>query len=192
MTKDPESLANQEWLGYVQPAGLVVSIAALLAAQAHINRNIATDPQRLLACLPRDKQVPIGLLVSDSQIRLVYAPRGETSGFATCCVAEMVQVARRPIFAALYMLLGEERLFSLGEKQRLTAILADSRKYQNVGRCSHAHGSRLSCLNNEMVADSSPVSDSLSAEDPISYDRQYQAASCACLLGFLEISIICV
>jgi hypothetical protein len=30
------------------------------------------------------------------------------------------------------MLLGEERLFSLGEKQRLPAILADSRKYQNV------------------------------------------------------------
>jgi hypothetical protein len=30
------------------------------------------------------------------------------------------------------MLLCEERLFSLGEKQRLPAILADSRKYQNV------------------------------------------------------------
>ena len=44
----------------------------------------------------------------------------------------MAQVAGRPIFAALHMLLCEERLFSLGEKQRLPAILADSRKYQNV------------------------------------------------------------
>jgi len=239
MTRDPESLAHQEWLGYVQPVGLVVSIPALLAAQAHINRNIAPDHQRFLACLPRDKddepipevrdfaeltrsvlgwrdkdlepvrpsdpryaaievtlpeydetlrpthvvreftpkdpsnpwmmlvrvlpvgteldkvattddrhwqatphakferllretQVPVGLLVSDSQIRLVYAPRGETSGYATFSVAEMVQVAGRPIFAALHMLLCEERLFSLGEKQRLPAILADSRKYQNV------------------------------------------------------------
>ena len=35
--------------------GLVVSIPALLAAQAHINRNIAPDHQRFLACLPRDK-----------------------------------------------------------------------------------------------------------------------------------------
>jgi hypothetical protein len=218
---------------------LVVSIPALLAAQAHINRNIAPDHQRFLACLSRDKddeiipeirdfaefscsvlgwrkqdlepirpgdshhaalevtlpeyhetlrpthvvreftpkdpshpwmmlvrvlpigakmdkvaaiddrhwqatphakferllretQVPIGMLVSDSQIRLVYAPRGESSGYATFNVAEMVQVAGRPIFAALHMLLSEERLFSLGEKQRLPAILADSRKYQNV------------------------------------------------------------
>ncbi len=54
MTRDPESLAHQEWLGYVQPVGLVVSIPALLAAQAHVNRNIAPDHQRLLACLSRD------------------------------------------------------------------------------------------------------------------------------------------
>ncbi len=59
-------------------------------------------------------------------------PRGETSDFATFSVAEMVQVAGRPIFAALHMLVCEERLFSLGEKQRLPAVLADSRKYQNV------------------------------------------------------------
>jgi len=32
----------------------------------------------------------------------------------------------------MHMLLGAERLFSLPEKQRLPAILADSRKYQNV------------------------------------------------------------
>ena len=35
--------------------GLVVSIPALLAAQAHVNRNIAPDHQRFLACLPKDK-----------------------------------------------------------------------------------------------------------------------------------------
>src|SRR5580692_967381 len=54
MAKDPEQLAHQEWLGYVQPVGLVVSIPALLAAQAHINRNITPDHQRFLECLPRD------------------------------------------------------------------------------------------------------------------------------------------
>jgi len=132
MTRGPESLAHQEWPGHVQPVGLVVLILALLAAQNRINRNIAPDHQRFLERLPRDKQVPIGLLVSDSQIPLVYAPRGETSGFATFSVAEMIQVAGRPIFAAPHMLLGEERHFSLGEKQRLPAILADSHKYQNV------------------------------------------------------------
>jgi hypothetical protein len=56
MAKDIETLAHQEWLGYVQPVGLVVSIPALLAAQAHINRNIAPDHQRFLACLPTDKR----------------------------------------------------------------------------------------------------------------------------------------
>ena len=55
MAKDIETLAHQEWLGYVQPVGLVVSIPALLAAQAHVNRNIAPDHQRFLACLPSDK-----------------------------------------------------------------------------------------------------------------------------------------
>jgi hypothetical protein len=239
MAKDPEQLAHKEWLGYVQPVGLVVSIPALLAAQAHINRNIIPDHQRFLDCLPRDAhdelipelrdfagftqqvlgwrggdleivppgdaryatievplpeygetlrpthvvrelepkdpqhpwmmliqllptgtaledapeskdrtwhaspqarverllreaRVPIGLLCNATQLRLVYAPRGETSGFATFSVSEMAQVAGRSIFAALHMLLCEERLFSLGEKQRLPAILADSRKYQNV------------------------------------------------------------
>src|SRR5438045_820092 len=52
MGKDPEYLAHQEWLGYVQPVGLVVSIPALLAAQAHVNRNIVPDHRRFLDALP--------------------------------------------------------------------------------------------------------------------------------------------
>src|SRR6516164_4777254 len=55
MARDPETLSHVEWLGYVQPVGLVVSIPALLAAQAHVNRNIAPDHQRFLSCLPRNK-----------------------------------------------------------------------------------------------------------------------------------------
>ena len=34
MARDPELLAHQEWLGYLQPVGLVVSPPALAAAQA--------------------------------------------------------------------------------------------------------------------------------------------------------------
>jgi hypothetical protein len=236
MARDPETLAHQEWLGFVQPVGLVVSIPALLQAQAHINKNIAPDHQRFLDCLPEDADadpvikdfpaftqsvlgwetadlvgangtaipdslevtlpeynetlrptyavpefdrdgeqdrwilliktllpgtdldeiavdnerrwqaspqarlerllretgVSAGLLFNGAEIRLVYAPRGETSGHATFKVTEMAQVAGRPIFAALHMLLCGERLFSLAEKQRLPAILVDSRKYQNV------------------------------------------------------------
>ena len=96
------------------------------------DRTWHAPPQARFERLLRETRVPIGLLCNATQIRLVYAPRGETSGFATFSVSEMAQVAGRPIFAALHMLLCEERLFSLGEKQRLPAILADSRKYQNV------------------------------------------------------------
>ena len=243
MAKSPEEYAHLEWIGYVQPIGLVVSVPALLEAQCYINKNIIGEHARFLDCLPRDKndevipeitdfakfackcleweaedleeipqrvplsekmsslevilpqyhetlrpthavpvfqpkeeespwqmliqtlstgtdfdepskadssrhwhaapqmkferllreaQVPIGLLSNNRQLRLVYAPRGESSGHATFNVDEMVQVAGRPMFAALHMLLSADRMFTLGEKQRLPAILANSRKYQNT------------------------------------------------------------
>ncbi|MCY2997384.1 MAG: class I SAM-dependent DNA methyltransferase, partial [Planctomycetota bacterium] len=247
MPKTPEELAHIEWLGYVQPVGLVVSIPAMLEAQCYVNKNIMAEHARFLNCLARDSGgnqqseirdlrefvqavlgwesgdlitlpakgmlpaehanlevvlpqynetlrpthvvpefspktnhqsqttsnilliqehsskidldeplesdsakhwhaspqakferllretgVPIGLLFNRSQFRLVYAPRGETSGYATFNVDEMAQVAGRPMFAALHMLLGVERLFSLADKQRLPYILENSRKYQNT------------------------------------------------------------
>jgi len=243
MAKAPEELAHLEWLGYVQPVGLVVSVPALLEAQCYVNKNIGGEHARFLDCLPRDNkdeivpeitdfaafarqslewepedlkeipqrvplpdelsslevilpqyhetlrpthavpvfkpkqgdvpwqmliqvlpagtgfdepseadssrhwhaapqlkferllretQVPIGLLCNGRQLRLVYAPRGESSGHATFNVAEMVQVAGRPMFAALHMLLSADRMFTLPDNQRLPAILENSRKYQNT------------------------------------------------------------
>ena len=76
-------------------------------------------PQARFERLLRETQVPIGLLVNGTHLRLFYAPRGETSGYATFSVADMAKVAGRPIFAALYMLLEYARLFSLPEKERL-------------------------------------------------------------------------
>jgi N-6 DNA Methylase len=235
MAKDPAILAHQEWLGYVQPTGLVVSIPALIDASAFLNRNYGPDHQRFLSALPQDADgepipefpsfvrfsqdvlgwdtallvgagtdsvpaelevnlenynetlrptyalrslngeskwlllvdvlptgtnldqvyaphdrgwqaspqarferllrqtgVSTGLLVNGHEIRLVYAPEKELSGHITFKLTEMVQVAGRPIFAALQMLLGSERLFSVADKERLPAILSNSRKYQNV------------------------------------------------------------
>jgi len=239
MAKDPAILNHQEWLGYVQPVGLVVSIPALLDANARINRNFGPDHQRFLSALPvdrdgdpipevpdfvaftqavfewrledlygapgapalpnslevplpeynetlrpslalrefqpkdstcewlllinvlpsgvdfdevvvsdargwqassqtrferllRETRVPAGLLVNGRQLRLVYAPRGESSGYITFSLSDMVQVAGRPIVTALLMLLCYERLYSVAEKERLPAILENSRKFQNV------------------------------------------------------------
>jgi hypothetical protein len=236
MPRDPAILAHQEWLGYVQPTGLVVSIPSLIDASAFLNRNYGPEHQRLLSALPQDRDgspvpeisdftrfaqdvfgwdselmlgspgaepvppelevnlenynetlrptyalrslngeakwlllvevlatgtdfdqafaphdrgwqaspqarferllrqtgVHIGLLVNGRQIRLVYAPEKELSGHITFKLADMVKVAGRPIFAALQMLLSAERLYSVADKERLPAILANSRKYQNV------------------------------------------------------------
>lgn len=237
MAKSPEQLAHEQWLGYIQPEGLVVSIPALLDARAHINQNFLPRHRALLEFLPKDRdgqpigelpgflpfaesilgwseadiagapqgpalpdtlqfylrdygetlqpkyalrdfnqsdsdwlllvdelpgvqdfdtalptvarqwqaspqarferllremKVPVGLLVNQQAIRLVYAPRGESSGFLTFRIPEMTQVAGRPIFAALDMLLSADRLFVVEKKEQLPAILAASRKYQNI------------------------------------------------------------
>lgn len=239
MAKDPAVLAHQEWLGYVQPSGLVVSIPAMLEANVRINANQGPEhrqfleyfledkdgepiamlgsfpefaeavlgwqtsdlygapgseplPESLEAALPeynetlrpmyalrefdpapggsewillvqvlpgnpdfdavpqtdahhwqaspqakferllRQTRVPIGLLVNREQIRLVYAPDKELSGHITFKLPEMVTVAGRPIFAAFRELLGFERLYSVDKSERLPAVLANSRKFQNV------------------------------------------------------------
>lgn len=243
MAKSPEEYAHLEWLGYVQPIGLIVSVPAMLEAQCYVNKNIGSEHSRFLDSLPRDKndeiipeitdfpafaqkcleweaedlkevpqkvalleemaslevilpqyhetlrpthavpvfdpkddespwqmliqelpqgtnfdepseadssrhwhaapqlkferllresQVPIGLLSNCRQLRLVYAPRGESSGHATFNVDEMMQVAGRPMFAAFHMLLSADRMFTLSDNQRLPAILVNSRKYQNT------------------------------------------------------------
>lgn len=241
--KTAEELAHYEWLGYVQPVGLVVSVPALLSAQCYINKNIGREQQRLIDLLPKGKDgtpkheiedfplfarevlqweqddlvlfgdqhadlevalpqyretlqptyfvptdsknqtenadgkkqiasvlikvismgqsfdetlesdshhhwqaspqskferllretnVPTGILTNGTHVRLIYAPRGESSGYMTFSIAEMATVAGRPIFAALHTLLCADRLFLVANNQRLPAILSESRKYQNT------------------------------------------------------------
>jgi Eco57I restriction-modification methylase len=225
MPHDSTAYSHQEWIGYVQPVGVVVSTPALLEAGAAINRNFVPLHRAFLSVLPSDRDgnpipeltkfsafatevlgwqpedltspadrytiplpgyddllqptwvvndrdtpilliletrggfdqdpapeprhwnaapqlrferllretgVPAGVLVSKEAIRLVYAPKGESSGHITFKVADMAQVAGRPILAALHMLLSSERLFTLATEQRLPALLAASRKHQNL------------------------------------------------------------
>ena len=236
---DPEQLRHREWLGYVQPVGLVVSPPALLKAQAVLDRRRAVDRQQLLnklvrrpepvgpeqevlpyidnfprfaeevlewlpedlagapggpdlpddleVVLPdygehlrptyglvdpddsgkflllikeeplgrdldaapdsgagwqaspharlerllREREIPVGLAVNGHALRLVYAPRGESSGHVTFRVKDMCEVAGRPILAALDLLLSAFRLMDAPEGRRLADLLAESRKYQN-------------------------------------------------------------
>jgi hypothetical protein len=56
---DPNVLAHQEWIGFVQPAGLVVSATALVRAGAILPRR-DTEGQRLLARCVTDTPVAPG------------------------------------------------------------------------------------------------------------------------------------
>ncbi len=245
MAKDPELLAHLEWLGFLQPVGLVVSPFALLNAQAHVDRNVFDLQQRFLkhvqnvrlagaedpvptiidlshllrdvfgwrptdlvagADLPPSLEVVLTdyhdalrptFAVPEARpgadgvaawIMLVQTlatgytdldrapPPGSSPGWQaspearferllretlrrcpsacwstepacgsihapprrgrpatiTFPVQAMTETAGRPILAALHMLLSEARLFSLPEKQRLPAILAESRRFQNT------------------------------------------------------------
>ena len=242
MTKpDPQILAHLEWLGFVQPTGLVVSATALVRAGAILERSDA-EGQRLLRAsaearvfdgavepapwlpdfrafagsvldwsfsprgyagtaespIPPELEVPLvdfgetlrpdfavrepdplagrspwqllvaviepdqdfdqvvrgggqleasahgrmerllrrtgvaaGLLFNGRALRLVSAPRGESSGWIDFEVADMVQTAGRPICTAVRLLLDQPRLLALPRPQRLAALLEDSRKFRN-------------------------------------------------------------
>ncbi len=81
--------------------------------------------------LLRQTGVPAGLLSNGRTLRLVSAPRGESSGWLDLHVADMVTTAGRPIVAALRLLLSETRLLALPRDKRFAALLADSRRFQN-------------------------------------------------------------
>jgi len=81
--------------------------------------------------LLRQTGVPAGLLFNGRSIRLVSAPRGESSGWLDFHFSDMVQTAGRPICTAMRLLLNERRLLSLTPHERLAALLEDSRKFQN-------------------------------------------------------------
>jgi hypothetical protein len=53
MPTDPQIEAHREWIGWVQPEGLVVSPAALCDAQAYIDRNVATEQTKLQGLLQK-------------------------------------------------------------------------------------------------------------------------------------------
>ena len=81
--------------------------------------------------LLRHSGVPAGLLFNGEALRLVSAPRGESSGWLDFRVRDMLETAGRPICAAMRNLLGEQRLLAVPQDKRLAALLERSRKFQN-------------------------------------------------------------
>jgi len=80
--------------------------------------------------LLRETGITVGLLCTDERIRLIHAPKGESSGHLTFAFSEMALPAGRPILAAFDMLLGADALFGGAKEARLPALLAKSRERQ--------------------------------------------------------------
>jgi N-6 DNA Methylase len=102
-----------------------------LDAASDDKRWSATPHQRFERLL-REAGVGVGLLTNGRDFRLVYAPRGESAGWVTFRLSDMLTVDGRPLLGAFHMLLNERRLLSLGEGKRLGDLLKASREYQST------------------------------------------------------------
>jgi hypothetical protein len=89
----------------------------------------ATPHQRFERLL-RESGLLLGLMLGDRELRLTFAPKGETSGWLAFPLREMATVAGRTMLAGLKLLLGDFRLFNEPADRRLRAICAKSRDAQ--------------------------------------------------------------
>ena len=92
---------------------------------------LEASPQGRVERLLRGTGVPAGVLFNGVTLRLISAPRGESSGWMDFRFADLIDTAGRPLCSALRLLLSEQRLLALPRDQRLAALLESSRKYQN-------------------------------------------------------------
>ena len=124
---DPQDNAPPTWQLLVRVLEDGQEFDGIVRGDGQIEASAHGRMERLL----RETRVPAGLLVNGRALRLLSAPRGESSGWLDFHVADMTQTAGRPICTALRLLLSEQRLLALPSAQRLAALLEDSRKFQN-------------------------------------------------------------
>jgi len=88
--------------------------------------------QERLERLLRETGVEAGLLFNGRQLRLVVAPKGESSGHLTFPLAELAEVSGRLMFSGLTLLLGVSAVFFDPDGVRLLDVLRRSRSFQAV------------------------------------------------------------
>lgn len=90
------------------------------------------SPQQRFERLLRESGAEVGILFSDLQLRLVYAPRGETAGWIGWPLYDLTSVAGRSMLGGLKSALGTDRLFTAPANMRLHAVLKASREAQAI------------------------------------------------------------
>jgi hypothetical protein len=124
---------------YVVPSeeGGYLLLVNVIPGETSLDDVISSDtgwnasPQAKFERLLKESRVYIGILSNGTDIRLVYAPAGESSGYLTFNLNTMCEVAGRPILAALEMLLSGDSLFNSPREKSLPVLLERSRKAQN-------------------------------------------------------------
>jgi hypothetical protein len=79
-------------------------------------------PQQRLERLLKESEHPIGILFNGAALRLVHAPRGESSGWLTLPLEPMAEVAGRPMLGALELLLGFDATERLAQQSGRTVL----------------------------------------------------------------------
>ena len=87
-------------------------------------------PHQQLERLLRETGVPTGLLLTDGELRLIHAPRGETSGWLKFPIRSLSDVGGRPMLGGLKLILSSFRLHNDAPDRRLTSLLKASREAQ--------------------------------------------------------------
>ncbi len=91
-----------------------------------------TTPHHRFERLLRETGISIGLLTNGRDFRLVYAPEGDTTGWLTFRLPDMLTAEGRPLLGAFHMLLNESRVISRRAGQGLGDLLRASRQYRSV------------------------------------------------------------
>jgi hypothetical protein len=122
-------------LGITDPNGfqLLVKLHTDIDADARgaLGDGWQASPHQQFERLLRDTGVGIGVLVDRTHLRLVYAPKSETSGWLSFPIRSLGTVAGRAMLAGLKLMLGHARLFTAPKKLSLPKLLARSREAQN-------------------------------------------------------------
>lgn len=91
----------------------------------------ATPHQRFERLLRENEAgVRAGILLTDDQLRLIYAPKGETSGWLSFPLRALATFAGRPMLGGLKLALNAFRLHNDTPERRLPALLKQSRDAQ--------------------------------------------------------------
>ena len=113
----------------VQELPLLTPLDQKVSGGEHLWRASAQERfERLL----RETGVEAGLLFNGCQLRLVVAPKGESSGHLTFSLKDLAAVSGRLMFSGLELLLGQSHVFLDPDGYRLTDVLKKSRSFQAV------------------------------------------------------------